>query len=378
MTGSNIATIVGCIAIALMFLWGPISSWAKSNKEKWLNKLKKNKTSEETKEKEDDKKKTKKSEPTPAPWFERNKGVLITFLIAHIAIGYVVWSNGWYTDKYELVLKSSLFWINNIVLFLALTFFRDDKGSLKNTGTLIIVALGIMDIVQWVGWMTRSTSEVAVIRPTRYATPLPSNWHPTLLRPKEAEGKDTEAVRKFWDGHTHPNITVEEMVIICRNESGCNQRNDDGTVVRNHNENGAKDDVGVMQINEGWWAKEVIQQKALGIDLKDVDITTIKGNLDAALHLRTRYGLNPWTQRKFRESWIVEAPVGKWGDVVITPENRSMTCKPDPDTSVKVLVNGEREEIYVPGTPLNLGGGIMTKRFQSPDKKTVTILCSLE
>ncbi len=273
-------------------------------------------------------------------------------------------------------------WFMLYQIILGLGFYLcTQKGYLSKIG-IILCALGLFAVGRSLYHTISGDEGITIvketIRPTRYATPLPSNWHPTLLRPKEAEGKDTEAVRKFWDGHPHPNITVEEMVIICRNESGCNQRNDDGTVVRNHNQNGAKDDVGVMQINEGWWAKEVIQQKALDIDLTQMDITTIEGNLQAALHLRTRYGLAPWTQRKFRESWIVEAPVGKWGDVVITPQDRSMTCRPDPDTSVKVLVNGEWEEIYVPGTPLNLGGGIITKRFQSPDKKTVTILCSLE
>ena len=107
-----------------------------------------------------------------------------------------------------------------------------------------------------------------------------------VIEPKEIKSKDFEPitdpsnVKEFIDAY-FADIPIMKKVAAC--ESHYRQFNSSGDVQRgevNHY------DVGVMQINELYHAKEA---KALGLDLYDLD-----DNVAFARHLYEKSGTKPW------------------------------------------------------------------------------------
>lgn len=97
----------------------------------------------------------------------------------------------------------------------------------------------------------------------------------------EKEFTDSKVVEKY----VKKEYADEPLLIeIARCESTFRQYDKDGTVIRGKVN---KNDVGIMQINEKYHGETASNH--------GYDIYTVKGNLDFAKYLYTKYGSSPWS-----------------------------------------------------------------------------------
>jgi hypothetical protein len=271
---------------------------------------------------EEKKKKIKKSDwGTRWDWIKKHWNgellpALVGLILIHIAI-WTLWPTFW-LDSW----KKIGFWVFQAVCLAGFLMLPKGKQPAKHKIGWLLVGLSILLILDVLNWLP--ISEAAYLRnktdngktlqsflsPSRVQT---QTWSekPVLFRPNDPPGKDVEAVRTFFKKKLTPE-EAEEMVIICKNESsGCNQFGADGKVTRHRNEEGALDDIGAMQINLGWWYEEVAEETKRGSDeITSFDLDTLDGNLMAALHLRQKYGLDPWktSKRDIYHAQVISAP----------------------------------------------------------------------
>ena len=185
-------------------------------------------------------------------------------------------------------------------------------------GFLIFVLITAFVVYQY------STGNWSASKPI--TTPVQASTHSTLPFPELNAGGE-KIVRKFWTEKFRPE-EVEEMIRIAELESGFNQFEADGkTPLRGRLNSG---DVGVMQINEGYWLK---QANALGHN-----IYNLEGNLRMALWIRLHYGADEWNTSEEARSVnrlkpvILIAPVGVWGEKF----DVSRLCQGIPNKAMKV------------------------------------------
>lgn len=314
--------------------------------------------------------------------FLANWRLLVGFLGCHAIIA------GFWPDFWLGLARHPLFWTDHVIFILTLVIFREevergsgkDKKKVKEFTGLGLLILGILiagnlftifkekNIFSWNKSDSKRQESVTQI--------ADGPFKPVLLRPNEPLGKDTEKARKFFDAHpSDRGITTEQMLTICQNESGCEHRNSDGTVKRNKNNNGAKDDIGLMQINEGWWEKEVFQEKKSNpnTEIEKWDITMIGDNLKAALWIRDKYGLEPWRtdSRKYKPD-VIEITSTEWSEESdFTKRNASIMYEGD------VLVMDSNGEVYERGPNAGPGknfGSSKLKFKAKTDKAKVFIL----
>lgn len=127
--------------------------------------------------------------------------------------------------------------------------------------------------------------------------------------PRIGRAETERIVNEFWYRNI-PRDKAKIMIdVVVRGESQFRQWNDQGTVLTNVNADGSLD-LGVHQLNTVQSAKEITECGC--------DITTLEGNLKAALLVYNNGGLERWvTYRNYtatKESIVThEAPVGNFG-----------------------------------------------------------------
>ncbi len=130
---------------------------------------------------------------------------------------------------------------------------------------------------------------------------------------------------EFWVANKpeYPHI----MIGIAQAESNFNQFGEDGTTPLRGDEN--PQDVGVMQINEGWWLEQSV---ALG---PEYDIYTLEGNLNMALWVLENGPGGPMQWTSYREGKVRGTIGGRTADI-------RLVAMPNWDDNpvVKIPLNG--------------------------------------
>lgn len=254
-----------------------------------------------------------------------NWQTVIGFAVLHLVL-FWFWQETWWW-----LVAHPLFWVNHAVILAVFLFLRHPAkevrgkkvpGDLKFPATWVLLALLVGNIQYiWSNWsiernLNTPRSDVAL---SVRNSPLPG---------ENLEGK--KRVEDFFLANLEEE-DAREMVEICGLESGWNQFERDGKTALSGREN--PNDIGVCQINLGWWGK---QAESLGHNLYDWD-----GNLQMALWIRNHHGPEQWNTYKLRaRNILVEAPVGQRSERIQTPGWFSI--QPEGPIYIFTSTSGER------------------------------------
>lgn len=278
---------------------------------------------------------------------------------------------------YWTLAHSRLFWLDHLFLAGIFIFFSDEKRTrtgksreLTSLGSFLLLLLAVGNagnIYTW--WNANKTSASAST--TNIGTRNFGNHGVSAMSPT-ANLVELEETKKFLEGKNLTKQEYDEMLEIPHRESDYRQFESDG-VTPLHGRINPKD-TGRYQINSGWWAKEMAQPETPE-EVKNLDIKTADGNMEAALYLYQKHGAKIWNSTGgmvlTENTYIIIAPVDGWSEEVPTPD-LSRFPKITYDGDVTILTSENRTIPDGPGLRTDVGKPKWL-RFQSRTGKSVTV-----
>ncbi len=245
----------------------------------------------------------------PEKWWQRKKWwkeneffIILGLIMFHVILATVWWD--WWRINIFFNLKM---WILHAVLITYALMVPRGKAPLHHKLGRLGVPFTLAAMLFVLVWKPGVPQATARTIPTAPLGP-PSG---PLGMPVFEKGCD--GVRTYFSKYLANPKDVEEMVVISRKKSGCNQFDSTGRPLLGKGI-GHELDIGVMQIDQIYWAEFAYQ---LGYDLSQEE-----GNLDMALWVRNHYSVKEFVTsgverdlNRAKEITII-GPVGSWSEKV--------------------------------------------------------------